>query len=240
MRTVGLLGGVTWRSSASYYQLINEGVADALGPFRSSQVLMCSLDYGAVRQARAGGDWRPLKRLVVDGCRQLKRAGAECIVLCSNSLHGVADAVESELGLPLLHVADALADAALAGGHEHVAFFGTGFTMSAPFYRDRLAARGVTMLTPRDGLATDDGAQDRPDPNERIDHIIMSELARGIVTETSRKVFHDALAPLVDQGATAMVLGCTEIGMLVDRASVPVLDTLALHAAAAVRWQLEG
>jgi aspartate racemase len=230
MRTLGLLGGVTWRTSAAYYQLINEGVAAALGPYRSSDLLMRSLDYGAVRDARAGGDWRPLRRLVVDGCRQLKRAGAEGLVLCSNSLHGVAQAVESELGLPLLHIADVLADAALAEGHETVAFFGTRFTMSAPFYRKRLAARGVTMLTPRDGGGV--GA------NEAIDTIIMSELAQGVVTEHSRKVFLDALAPLVDQGATAMVLGCTEIGMLIKSAQVPVLDTLALHAAAAARWQL--
>lgn len=223
MRTLGLVGGVTWRSSAEYYRRINEGVAAALGPYHSSEMLMRSVDYDIVRRGRDENDWRRLRRLVVESCRQLKAAGAEGIVLCSNSLHGVAEAVESELGLPLLHIAEALAAAARAAEHTKLAFFGTRFTMAAPFYRERLAEHGITMLVP---------------DLDSIDHIIMNELARGIVTDASRQVFMEALKPLLDAGATAMVLGCTEIGMLIQSAPVPIFDTLALHADAAVEWQL--
>ncbi|MCA9571493.1 MAG: amino acid racemase [Myxococcales bacterium] len=224
MRTLGLVGGVTWHSSARYYTGLNEGVAARLGPFRSADVVMRSLDYGAVREARADGDWRPLGRLVVDAARGLKRAGAEAVVLCSNSLHALAPAVEAQVGLPLLHIADATAERALRDGHETLAFFGTGFTMTHPFLRARLEAKGLRVLV--------------PDDVDAIDAIILEELARGEVRDASRDVFLRALDALVHQGADAMVAGCTEIPMLVGPADtdVPVLDSLELHVEAAVAW----
>ncbi|MEZ4320464.1 MAG: amino acid racemase [Myxococcota bacterium] len=226
MRRLGLVGGVTWHSTATYYSRVNTGIAAALGPFRSADLVLRSLDYGVVRDARRDGSWRPLGDLVVRAARDLRAAGADGVALCSNSLHALAHRVESEVGLPVLHIADALADRALADGHTTLAFFGTGFTMTQPFVRDRLRSRGLEVLVPVEVSA--------------IDRIILEELAVGDVRDASREAFRAALLPLVDAGATAVVLGCTELGMLVGPADVPVpvLDTLALHADAAVAWML--
>jgi aspartate racemase len=181
-----------------------------------------------VREARSHGNWRPLGDLVVRAARGVRNGGAEAIVLCSNSLHGVAHRVEAEVGLPLLHIADGTADRALAGGHEVIALFGTGFTMTQPFLRDRLRERGLQVLV--------------PEAIEVIDRLILEELARGIVRDESRAQFQEALAPLVDAGATAVVLGCTELPMLIgpDDVPIPVLDTLELHVEQATAWQLTG
>lgn len=189
--------------------------------------MLRSLDYGAVREARKDGNWRAFGNLVVRAAKQLKRADARAIVLCSNSLHGAAHRVEAEVGLPVLHIGDALADAALDRGHRDLALFGTGFTMRRPFLRAHLEARGLTVRIPQSVDA--------------IDEAILERLARGRVSEEDRRLFLRELRPLVAAGSTAMVLGCTEIPLLIqpDHVDVPLLDTLELHAAAAARWMLE-
>lgn len=195
-----------------------------LGPDRSADLVLRSLDYGAVRQARHDGRWRNLARLVVRAGRGLRRAGAEGLWLCSNSLHGVAPQVEAEVGLPLLHIADATAAEAHRRGLRTVSLFGTGFTMRQAFLRRRLEDAGLDVRI--------------PDAIERVDAILLEEVARGHFAAASARWLEDQLNRAGEEGADAVVLGCTEIPLLIDpqRLRVPTLDTLALHTSAAVDW----
>lgn len=226
MKTIGLLGGMTWHSTATYYDRINRGVAAALGPYRSARIVLHSFDYGEIRRCRQDNDWGRLRDQLVAAARGLRRAGADGLFLCSNTMHRFAPSLESQLSLPLVHIADCVADRALADGLEEVALFGTGYTMTQPFYRERLEARGLRVRVPE---AVDD-----------LDRIILEELARGEVRDASRETFLDAMGALRARGAQAMVLACTEIGMLVkpEHVPVPLLDTTLVHADAAVAWAL--
>jgi aspartate racemase len=228
MRRIGLVGGVTWHSTATYYRALNEGVAARVGPYRSADIALRSLDYGLVRRCREQRDHRPLRTAVADAAAEVVHAGAEAIALCSNSLHGALPAVRARVDVPILHIADALADAALDAGHRHLALFGTGFTMRAPFLRDRLAARGLHIAVPAD--------------IDAIDRIIVEDLARGHLDDDARARFLHELEPLVSAGATAFVAACTEIPALIRPADLPVpmLDTLALHVDAILDWMVAG
>lgn len=229
MKTIGLLGGLTWHATKTYYERINEGVAAQLGPYRSAKIVMNSLDYGEVRRSRDDGNWRRLGRRVVSGCKGLQRAGADGVFICSNTIHRYTDLVQSQVSIPVLHIADALADRAIADGITQVALFGTAFTMTQPFYRERLEARGLTVLVPPPAAIVE------------LDRIILEELAAGRILDASRDYFTAQMAVLSAQGAQAMVLGCTEIGMLVNANDVdlPVLDTTHIHADFAVNWAID-
>ena len=227
MRRLGIVGGVTWHSTKTYYERLNQRVSTPAEPYASADLVLRSLDYSVVKRCRETRGWSALGEIVVQAAIDCQRAGAEGLLLASNSLHALAPQVVAATGLPLLHIGDALADAAVAAGHTKLALFGTGFTMRNRFLIERLEQRGLQVLLPAD--------------RDAVDRVIFEELAVGIVREASRQLYLDQLAPLLDQGAEAFVCGCTEIGMLIEpvHIGVPHLDTLELHAAAAARWMAE-
>lgn len=225
MKTLGLIGGMSWESSAHYYRLINQGVRDARGPTASARCLMWSFDFSEIEQLQRAGDWARLEELMIDAGQRLVRGGAEALVICTNTMHRMADAVEAGAGVPLLHIADPTGAAVCAAGCAKVGLLGTAFTMEQDFYKARLARRhGLEVLVPE--------AADR----ELVHRVIYDELVAGVVNEHSRAAYRAVIARLVDRGAEAVILGCTEIMLLIgaDDSAVPLFDTTALHARAAV------
>ncbi len=230
MKTIGLIGGLSWESSAVYYRLINEMVRDRLGGSHSAQSLMYSVDFAVFDDLQHRGDWDTLTALMVDAGQRLKRGGADFLVICTNTMHKMADAVERQAGLPLLHIADAAAAAVKRDGLRKVALLGTRFTMEQDFYKRRLADNhGIDVLI--------------PDPGERdaIHAIIYGELVRGKILPASRARVAAVIRRLQGLGAQGAVLGCTELPLLVTQSDsdIPVYDTMRLHAAAAVDRALD-
>lgn len=225
MTRIGLLGGMSWQSTELYYRAINEGVAARLGGHHSADLLLASVDFAEIEALQAADDWAGAARLLGDRAAGLARAGADLLVLCTNTMHLVADEIEQAAGIPLLHIADPTGEGLVAGGHQRVGLLGTRFTMERDFYRDRLTARfGLDVLTP--------DAADR----DTVHRVIYDELVLGVVTDASREAYRGVIDRLVAAGADAVILGCTEITLLVGAAdsAVPMFDTTALHAAAAV------
>jgi aspartate racemase len=231
MRRIGLIGGMSWESTAVYYRLINQDVRARLGPLRSAELLLASVDFGPVEQLQREGRWDDAGALLAGTARRLAAGGAECIVLCTNTMHKVAGHIEAAVALPLLHIADATGAAAVAAGARRVGLLATAYTMEQPFLKARLAQRfGLEVLVPE------------ADQRRQVHRIIYEELCAGIVRETSRQVYRSVIGALCARGAQALVLGCTEIALLIgqDDSPVPVLDTTALHARAAVDFALGG
>ena len=229
MKTIGLIGGMSWESTVPYYRLINEAVKQRLGGLHSARIVLYSVDFHPIEQLQHAGDWPAAGALLADAARALAAAGADFLVLCTNTMHKVAPAIEAAVALPLLHIADPTAAAIRADGHAVVGLLGTRFTMEQGFYRDRLAERhGLRVIVP--------GAAAR----EAVHRIIYDELCRGILDATSRARYREVMAELVAQGAQAIILGCTEISLLVDAAdaAVPLYDTTAIHARAAAEEAL--
>ncbi|WP_283100211.1 MULTISPECIES: aspartate/glutamate racemase family protein [Nocardioides] len=228
MRRIGLLGGMSWESTALYYRLLNEDVRERLGGFHSARLVMASVDFAEVEALQVAGDWAAAGALLADEARALETAGAECVVLCTNTMHKVADAIEAAVGIPLIHLADVTADAVKAAGLDRVALLGTRFTMEQPFYADRLRSHGVEVLVPE------------PADLALVHDVIYDELVLGVVRDESREAYVDVVRRLVDRGAGGVVLGCTEIELLIgpDDVDVPVFATTALHARAAVDFAL--
>jgi aspartate racemase len=224
MRRIGLLGGMSWESTAEYYRLANELVRDRLGGLHSADVLVASLDFADIERLQVEGRWDEAGEVLADRARGLERAGAELLVLCTNTMHKVADAIESATSVPFLHLADTTAAAVTSSGLTRVGLLGTAFTMEQDFYRDRLATRGVEAIVP--------SADDRAD----VHRIIYEELVVGDVREESREVYRRVISRLVDEGAEGIILGCTEIELLISQADspVPVFPTTRLHIEAAV------
>ncbi|MEP6815774.1 MAG: aspartate/glutamate racemase family protein [Marmoricola sp.] len=227
-RVIGLLGGMSWESSAIYYRLVNEGVRDRLGHLHSARVVLLSVDFAEVEAMQVAGQWEQAGELLAGAARDLVAAGAELIVICTNTMHKVADEVQAAVDVPLLHLADTTAAAVTGAGLRRVGLLGTAFTMEQDFYRGRLEELGLEVTVP--------AAADRAD----VHRIIYDELCRGIVTEKSRERYREVIAVLVEGGVEGVVLGCTEIEMLVDQSdsAVPVFPTTTLHTAAAVDWSL--
>jgi len=230
MRTIGLLGGMSWESTAIYYRLANELVCERLGGLHSAKILMHSVDFAEIEALQFAGEWDAAGEILAGAAHTLEEAGAELIVLCTNTMHLVAPAIEAAIAVPFLHLADTTADAVKAAGLSRVGLLGTIFTMEQHFYRDRLATHGLDVLVPE--------AADR----QRISGIVYDELCLGVVTEESRSVYLDVIDRLVSAGAEGIVLGCTEIEMLVDQShtDVPVFSTTRLHVQAAVDAALRG
>jgi aspartate racemase len=228
MRKIGLLGGMSWESTALYYRLLNEDVRDRLGGFHSARLVMASVDFAPIEAMQVAGDWEGAGALLAEEARSLEAAGAECLVLCTNTMHRVADAIEVAVGIPLLHLADVTADAVRDAGLERVALLGTRFTMEQPFYADRLRSHGLQVLVPDEADRT------------RVHDVIYDELVLGVVRDESRAAYVDVVRRLVDSRADGVVLGCTEIELLIgpDDVDVPVFATTALHARAAVDFAL--
>lgn len=227
MKTIGIIGGMSWESSAQYYALINRETARRRGGLHSAPIVLDSLDFAAIEAMQAQGDWESAGALLARSGQRLQTAGADLLVLATNTMHIVAERIESAVSIPFLHIADPTADALIADGATTVGLLGTRFTMEMDFYKDRLRARGLEPLVPE---------VDRTN----LDGIIYNELCRGIVSDASRAVYVDAIERLAARGAQAVILGCTEIGMLIsdDDSPLPVYDTTALHAAAAVEAAL--
>jgi len=230
MRTIGLLGGMSWESSAEYYRLINESVWERPGGLHSAQCLLYSVDFAEIEALQVQDRWSEAGEILAGAARSLQAGGAEVILLCTNTMHKVADAIEQAIDIPLLHLADATAEAVRERSLTTVGLLGTAFTMEQSFYRDRLA-RGVPgVLVPE--------ASDRAE----IHRIIYTELCLGIVREESRQIYREVIDRLVSAGAEGVVLGCTEIELLITAqdSPVPVFPTSRIHAEAGVRFALGG
>ncbi|HEY4251565.1 MAG TPA: aspartate/glutamate racemase family protein [Roseomonas sp.] len=228
-RIIGLIGGMSWESSAEYYRLINEGVRDRLGGLRSARLLLWSFDFAEIEALQHAGRWDAAAALLVDAARRLEAGGADCVVICTNTMHRMAEQVQAAIGVPLLHIADPTALRIRAAGFSRVGLLGTAFTMEQDFYRGRLEAQhGLTVLV--------------PDPDDRavMHRIIYEELVQGRVETASRDAYRAVMARLVERGAEAVILGCTEIMLLVrpEDSAVPLFDTTAIHAEAAVDFAI--
>jgi len=228
MKTIGLLGGMSWASTAVYYRLLNQEVMQRLGGLRSARVLLASLDFAEVVAGQKAGEWDRLAALLADSARRLERAGADVVLIATNTMHKVADAVEAASGLEVLHIADATAAVVRAQGLTRVGLLATAFTMEDAFYVDRLTQHGIEAVVPG------------PSGRAEVHRIIYDELVRDVVRPESRGLYRRVMADLVADGAEGMIFGCTEVGLLVgpDDTTVPAFDTCRLHAAAAVDWML--
>ncbi len=224
MKTIGLVGGMSWHSTVEYYRVINELVAERMGGHTSARVTLQSLDFAEVRACQVEGDWATAARLLADAARSCERSGADVVLICTNLMHRVADDVQAAIDVPLLHIADAIADRARDEGWSRLGVLGARWVMEEDFYVGRLARHGLDVDVP--------GPADRTE----VDRVIFDELTRGIVREESRASYAGILARLADQGAEAVVLGCTEIELLVrpEDAPLPVLESMRTHAEAAV------
>ncbi len=229
MKTIGLIGGMSWESTVPYYRVINETVKQRLGGLHSARIVMVSVDFHEIEILQREGRWDAAGALLARAARTLEGAGADFLVLATNTMHKVADTITAAVTIPLLHIADPTADAITASGVSTVGLIGTRFTMEQAFYRDRLESRhGIRVLVP--------DAADR----DLVHQVIYDELCLGVIKPASRDAYRAVMQRLVDQGAQALVLGCTEISLLVGPgdASVPLFDTTALHAVAAAEAAL--
>lgn len=228
MKLLGLIGGMSWESTLPYYRYVNEAVRERLGGLHSARLVLYSVDFHEIEQLQRAARWDEAGARLAQAACALHAAGAELLVLCTNTMHIVADAIEAATPLPLLHIADPTAQAIRAAGFRRVGLLGTRFTMEQAFYRERLAQHGIQTLLPN--------AAERDD----VHRIIYAELCLGVVHDDSRQRYRAVIAGLVERGAQAVILGCTEIGLLVgpQDAAVPLFDTTRLHAAAAVEWAL--
>jgi aspartate racemase len=230
MKTIGLIGGMSWESTALYYQAINRETARRLGGLHSAPLHLVSLDFDDIASRQRAGDWDGLGRTLADSARRLEQAGADCVLIGTNTMHLVAPQVQAAIGVPLLHIADSTADAITAQGLQKVGLLGTRFTMEQPFYAEHLAARGIGCLAP-----------DEPARAE-VHRIIFEELCRGRFEERSRRTLQEICAQLASRGAQGVVLGCTELPLILRAGDVPLplFDTTTLHALAAVDFALAG
>ncbi len=229
MKTIGLIGGMSWESTVPYYRLINAGVKQRLGGLHSARIILYSVDFHDIEVLQRDGRWEEAGTLLADVARALQSAGADIIVLCTNTMHKVATAIEAAVRIPLLHIADPTAAAIRQAGIRSVGLLGTRFTMEEDFYRGRLEAQhGLRVLIPE--------AADR----DIVHRVIYEELCLGKTPEESRSAYRAIIGRLVAQGAEGIILGCTEIGLLVKPEDAPVslFDTTALHAASAVAMAL--
>lgn len=227
-RRIGLLGGMSWQSSVLYYSLLNELVAERLGGVHSADLVMVSVDFADVERLQSAGEWQRAGELLAREALALEAAGAEAIVLCTNTMHLVASTIEAAVSIPLLHLGDVTARAVRAAHLDRVGMLGTRFTMQQPFMRDRIGSHGLEVLVP-------------DDDNQAVVHrVIYDELVLGEVSDASREQYLAIIERLVARGAQGIVLGCTEIELLVEQhhVAIPLFPTTRLHAEAALDWML--
>lgn len=228
MRKLGLIGGMSWVSTAMYYEQINKGVARKRGGLASAPLLMESMDFAAVVERQSAGDWDGLGRQLGDSAKRLADAGAEGLILCSNTAHRMYDQIAEQAGVPVIHIGDVTAERLVRDGVKRAGLIGTRFTMAESFYRDRIETHGIAVATPDAAVM------------KEIDRIIFDELARGTVSRVSQRTLKTCLTMMSQARQQAVILGCTELVMLVDPVAnvLPIYDTTALHAQAAVDWIL--
>ena len=230
MKTIGLLGGMSWESTASYYQIINQEISKALGGYHSAKCLLYSVDFHEIEACQSAGEWEKMGDILTCAALKLQNAGADFLLICTNTMHKVAPQMEKKLHIPLLHIADTAARAIKDGGISKAVLLGTKYTMEQDFYRARIAGHGITVLTPQ--------ADDRA----FINRVIFEELCFGVISPASRERFVRIIEDLHRKGAQGALLGCTEIGLLVKQTdtSVPLFDTAEIHARAAAMEALKG
>ena len=229
MKTIGLLGGMSWESTLDYYRAINEGVKNALGSLHSAKIAMYSVDFEPVKQLQQAGDWAKTIRILSEAANNIEAAGADFLLICTNTMHKIAPEIEASIKIPLLHIADATADVIIKEGIKSVGLLGTAYTMEQAFYKGRLTNNhGLRVFVP--------GEQDR----SIVHNIIYRELCLGKVRADSKAEYLRIIDALAAQGAEAVILGCTEIGMLVKQAdtAIRLLDTTAIHAEKAVEYAI--
>ena len=229
MKVIGLIGGMSWNSTLEYYRIINESFARRLGGLHSARLVLYNLDFDEIQRAQHEGRWDDTVSILVDGGNAVKRAGADFLVICTNTMHKVADDVEEKVGLPLLHIVDVTGDAVRERGLHRIGLLGTRFIMTGPFYQGRLRDRfAIEVLVPGE------------DDMDTIHQIIYAELCEGKIKASSRRVCADIIGKLLDKGAEGIVLGCTELPLLVRPSEIhaPIFDTTRLHAEAAVNLAL--
>jgi aspartate racemase len=229
MRTIGMIGGMSWESSAEYYRLANEIVKQRLGGLHSARLLLASVDFAEIERLQRAEAWDEAGRALAEVARSVEAGGADLLLLCTNTMHIVFDTVAAAIEIPMLHINDVTADAVREAGIDRVGLLGTAFTMEKPFYRNRLTGHGLDVLVP--------DAEDRA----LVHRVIYEELCLGIVRDESRGAYQDVMARLVERGAEGIVLGCTEIELLIGPADAPVptFPTTRLHVEAAVDHALK-
>lgn len=230
MKTIGLLGGMSWESTQGYYRAINEGVKEALGGLHSAKLVLNSVDFAEIEACQQSGDWRKAGEILAQAAQGVEAAGADCLLICTNTMHKVAEDIDDAISIPLIHIADATGEALKQAGVKRVGLLGTAFTMEQDFYKGRLSERNdLDVLVPK--------AEDRA----LIHRVIFQELCVGITTNASKAEYLRIIEALKEQGAEAVILGCTEIGMLVTQADTdtPLFDTTEIHAGAAVTFALK-
>lgn len=228
MKTIGLIGGMSWESTQTYYRLINQKVRDELGGLHSAKLVLYSVDFAEIETLQHQGDWQTTAEILGSAGRAVESAGAEFLVLCTNTMHKVASQIEQAVSIPLLHIADATSSALKKDGVNCVGLLGTGFTMEQAFYRDRLQDHGIRVVVP-----------DEPQ-RELIHSVIYAELCRGVVKPDSKTAYLEIVASLAERGAQGVILGCTEIGLLIQGSDteVQLYDTTEIHAEQAVQLAL--
>ncbi|MDP6967891.1 MAG: aspartate/glutamate racemase family protein [Gammaproteobacteria bacterium] len=229
MKTIGLLGGMSWESTLDYYRAINEGIKDKLGGLHSAQIAMYSVDFAAIEKLQHAGDWQGTAKILITAATNIQAAGADFLLICTNTMHKVAPEIEAAIDIPVLHIADATAEILVDQGIQTVGLLGTAFTMEQDFYKGRLSDHyGLKVLVPKQ--------QDR----DIIHKVIYHELCLGKIASDSKAEYLRIIGSLADQGAQAVILGCTEIGMLVKQADTDtqLVDTTMIHAEQAVKYAI--
>ncbi|HUW63623.1 MAG TPA: aspartate/glutamate racemase family protein [Spirochaetia bacterium] len=229
MKIIGLIGGMSWESSSEYYRIINEEAKHRLGGLHSAKCILYNVDFAEIEICQRNGEWKKAARILRDAARGLAAAGADCIVICTNTMHKVADDIQSGIRIPLLHIADITSQQVLLNGIKTVGLLGTRYTMEEDFYKSRLEAHGIKVLVPNEA--------DR----EIVNAVIYNELCLGQILDESRARYKKIIQNLIEQGAGGIILGCTEIGLLVkpEDSVVPLFDTTLIHAQGAVSFALD-
>jgi len=229
MKTIGLIGGMSWESTITYYQLLNEAAKDVLGGLHSAKILLYSVDFFEIEALMSRGDWNAAADLLGGVAERLQRAGADFVLICTNTLHKVAPEVQAQITVPLVHIAEAAADELLAKGIRRVALLGTKYTMTQEFYRDKLVNRGIEVLIPEG------------DDIDLVNRVIFDELCLGIVKPESKAEYLRVIKELQLRGAEGVLLGCTELGLIVsqDDVALPLFDTTVIHAKKAAQLALK-
>ncbi|MFH0347855.1 aspartate/glutamate racemase family protein [Bacillus vallismortis] len=228
MKTIGLIGGMSWESSAEYYRIINEEIKKKLGGLHSAKCLLYSVDFKEIEHYQSEGAWDQAGSALGEAARSLEKAGADFIVICTNTMHKVIGYIQEMITIPILHIADATADQITRQGIRSVGLLGTKYTMEQDFYRSRIESHDINVIVPSD------------EERELINHIIYQELCLGEIKQSSRNMYKKMINHLVDRGAEGIILGCTEIGLLVkaEDSKVPLFDTAFIHAQTAVNTSL--
>ncbi len=224
MKTIGIIGGMSWHSTALYYKLINEQTQKMLGGLHSAKIILASVDFAEIAKLQADGDWEKSADILSKLAQKLEHGGADFLLIATNTMHAVADQVQQSINIPLLHLADATADAIISAGYTKAGLLGTRFTMEMDYYRNRLEAKGLTVLVPQ------------PDEITRINNVIFDELCFGTIKDDSKQDYLRFIDSLQTKGAECIIEGCTEITILIQQkdTSIPLFDTTAIHAKAAV------